>query len=83
SAEQATGLDAIALHSQPVQDLFRQELKREVANRPGYRPDDRIGTFALLKEPFTVENGLLTQTLKVKRAQVSDRYRETIDTLFK
>jgi long-chain acyl-CoA synthetase len=70
------------LAAQPVQDLFKQELKREVANRPGYRADDRVALFKLLEEPFSVENGLLTQTLKVKRNQVSDRYRETIDALF-
>ena len=70
------------LESAEVKSLFRQELKREVANRPGYRPDDRIATFALVAEPFTVENGLLTQTLKVKRNQVGDRYREVIEGLF-
>ena len=73
---------ALDLAAQPVQNLFKQELKREVANRPGYRADDRIGAFKLLAEPFTVENGLLTQTLKVKRAQVSDRYQDDIAALF-
>ncbi len=72
----------VDLNAKAVRDLFKQELKREVAKRPGYRPDDRIGAFELLTEPFSVENGLLTQTLKVKRAQVSDRYREAIDRLY-
>ncbi|MGB5962463.1 MAG: AMP-binding protein, partial [Coleofasciculaceae cyanobacterium] len=31
--------------SKEVQNLFRTELNREVQNRPGYRPDDRISTF--------------------------------------
>ena len=70
------------LQSDAVQTLYKQELKREVANRPGYRADDRIASFALVAEPFTVENGLLTQTLKVKKNQVSDRYRELINGLF-
>ena len=70
------------LQRDAVQTLYKQELKREVANRPGYRPDDRIATFVLVEEPFTVENGLLTQTLKVKRNQVRDRYRQLIDSLF-
>ena len=70
------------LQSDAVQNLYKQELKREVANRPGYRADDRIAAFALIAEPFTVENGLLTQTLKVKKNQVGDRYRELIDGLF-
>ncbi len=70
------------LQSEAVRSLYKQELKREVANRPGYRADDRIASFALVAEPFTVENGLLTQTMKVKKNQVGDRYRELIDGLF-
>ncbi|HEY9645971.1 MAG TPA: AMP-binding protein, partial [Chroococcidiopsis sp.] len=65
-----------------IQDLMRQELTREVKNRPGYRADDRIGPFRLLSEPFTIENGLLTQTLKIRRAVVMDRYRGMIDEMF-
>ncbi|MEM9090275.1 MAG: AMP-binding protein [Cyanobacteria bacterium P01_F01_bin.53] len=76
------GISASELRSKPVQDLFKKELKREVANRPGYRPDDRVATFALLEEPFTIENGLLTQTLKVKRNKVNDRYGDVISGLY-
>ena len=70
------------LTSKPVQDLFRQELNREVQNRPGYRADDRIATFRLIAEPFTIENGLLTQTLKVRRNVVADRYQGVITEMF-
>lgn len=68
--------------SRMIQDLFRQELNREVQNRPGYRPDDRIGTFKLILEPFSIENGLMTQTLKVRRHIVTERYRDIIDGMF-
>jgi long-chain acyl-CoA synthetase len=77
-----SGKETIALDSKVVQDLFRQELNREVKNRPGYRPDDRIGPFRLLLEPFSMENGMLTQTLKVRRAVVMDRYHDMIDKMF-
>ena len=70
------------LESKPVQNLFRQELNREVQNRPGYRPDDRIGTFKLILEPFSVENGMMTQTLKIKRPVVSDHYSDLIEKMF-
>jgi long-chain acyl-CoA synthetase len=72
----------IDLESKIIQDLFRQELNREVQNRPGYRPDDRIGTFKLIVEPFSIENGLMTQTLKVRRHIVTERYRDIIDGIF-
>jgi long-chain acyl-CoA synthetase len=72
----------LTLESKEVQDLFRQELNREVKNRPGYRPDDRIGPFRLLPEPFSIDNGMLTQTLKIRRPVVTDRYRGMIDEMF-
>jgi long-chain acyl-CoA synthetase len=77
-----SGNRVIHLDSKEVQDLFRHELVREVKNRPGYRADDRIGPFRLLMEPFSIENGLLTQTLKVRRAVVMERYRDMIDEMF-
>lgn len=69
-------------NSSSVQDLFRGELARLVKERPGYRPDDRIGTFRLLSEPFSIENGFLTQTLKIRRNVVMERYQGMIDEMF-
>ncbi|MEA5572841.1 long-chain fatty acid--CoA ligase [Calothrix sp. UHCC 0171] len=77
-----TGSQKINLESKIVQDLFRQEMNREVQNRPGYRPDDRINPFRLIVEPFSIENGLMTQTLKLRRHVVMERYRDTINNMF-
>ncbi|WP_414752762.1 AMP-dependent synthetase/ligase [Anabaena sp. CCY 9910] len=72
----------INLESKMIQGLFRQELNREVQNRPGYRPDDRVGPFKLILEPFSIENGLMTQTLKIRRHVVTERYRDIINAMF-
>ena len=70
------------LSSKPVQDLFKTELLQRVKDRVGYRSDDRIAAFRLLTEPFTVDNGLLTQTLKVRRNVVMDQYAAIINEVF-
>jgi len=70
------------LNSKTVQNLFRQELNREVKNRPGYRPDDRIGSFELISEPFSMENGMMTQSFKIKRPVVTEHYRDIINKMF-
>jgi long-chain acyl-CoA synthetase len=70
------------LEKKEIQDLFRQELNREVKNRPGYRADDRVGPFRLIAEPFSIENGMMTQTLKIRRPVVTERYRGMIDEMF-
>jgi long-chain acyl-CoA synthetase len=74
--------DSANLGSKEVQDLFKQELAREVKNRPGFRPDDRIGVFRLLPEAFTIDNGLLTQTLKIRRNVVMEHHQAIIDEMF-
>ncbi|MQM14925.1 hypothetical protein Taro_047860 [Colocasia esculenta] len=42
----------------------------------------QIGPILLLDEPFTTENGLMTPTMKVKREQVTARYRNQIAKLY-
>ncbi len=70
------------LYSQPVQDLYKQELNREVKNRPGYRADDQIKSFEFILEPFSLDNGMMTQTLKIKRPVVTEHYRAMINEMF-
>jgi long-chain acyl-CoA synthetase len=72
----------IDLNSKMIRDLFREELNREVRDRTGYRRDDEIIVFDLIKEPFSVENGLLTQTLKIRRNVVADNYTDVIKKMF-
>ncbi|MDQ1276963.1 MAG: long-chain acyl-CoA synthetase [Thermodesulfobacteriota bacterium] len=38
--------------------------------------------FVFLKDNFTLENGLLTQTMKLKRRIVIDKYKEQIEALY-
>ncbi len=80
--ENLSQLQEINLDSKIVQDLFRQELNREARNRPGYRADDRIGPFRLVLEPFSIENGMMTQTLKIRRHVVMERYHDIINGMF-
>jgi long-chain acyl-CoA synthetase len=72
----------INLESKMIQEKFRQELTGFVRNRPGYRADDRIGPFQLILEPFSMENGMMTRTLKIRRHVVMERYHDTIERMF-
>jgi long-chain acyl-CoA synthetase len=74
--------EASDLNNKAILDLFRSELNREVQNRPGYRPDDRIGILKFIVEPFSQANGMMTQTLKIKRNVVAECYRQLIEGMF-
>ena len=43
---------------------------------------EKIRKYAIIKNPFTYENGLLTNTLKIKRQAVLKRYKKIIDELY-
>ncbi len=45
-------------------------------------PWETVKKFTLLDEPFTIESGELTPTLKVKRSVVNERYQEEIDSMY-
>ncbi|MEO0940704.1 MAG: AMP-binding protein [Cyanobacteria bacterium J06642_12] len=80
---QAQGLEKDAVLELPeTRDLLAAELRQRVKERPGYRADDTIADFRLVPEPFTVENGLMTQTLKVKRKQAIERYANLVADMY-
>jgi long-chain acyl-CoA synthetase len=65
-----------------LEPLLRGELNRLVKDRPGYRIDDRIAVFRFISEPFSIENGTLTQSLKLRRHVVMERYQDMIIEMF-
>lgn len=62
-----------------ARDLISKELEGFQKELASY---ERVRRFALLPEAFTVENELMTPTLKVKRKVVEARYKELIDSLY-
>jgi long-chain acyl-CoA synthetase len=70
------------LNQDSIRNLFKEELNREVKQRAGYRPDDRIANFAFMTAPFSIADGTMTQTFKIKRNVVMQKYAEVIAQLY-
>ncbi|HEY1536329.1 MAG TPA: AMP-binding protein, partial [Polyangiaceae bacterium] len=62
-----------------VKELIEKELAERGHNFRGY---EKPRAFALIREDFTVENGLLTPSLKVRRKLVLDRYLSSLEALY-
>ena len=43
---------------------------------------EKIKKFKLIKEEFTIENGMMTPTLKLKRKKILEKYKEDLEKLY-
>ncbi|RPF75402.1 MAG: long-chain fatty acid--CoA ligase, partial [Synechococcus sp. TMED155] len=64
-----------------LRKLLTSRLNRMLAARTGARPDERLAGVALVAG-FSIENGLLTQTLKQRRDRISSRDAAAIDAIY-
>lgn len=79
---QDCGLDPMAresLEHHRVTAAVLRRVKAMLKQFPGYAKVRRV---TLLLEPWTVENGLLTPTLKIKRAQVLKHHKAAVDAMY-
>jgi long-chain acyl-CoA synthetase len=75
----ATDSPTIVKHPKVVERLARSIEERNA----GLQSYAKIKKFAILPEDFTVDNGLLTPTLKVKRKIITERHKELLDSLYR
>jgi long-chain acyl-CoA synthetase len=77
--DEAAYSDAELLAHEDVQaafdEIFRDYNREAIAH-------EKIRNFRLLPEPFTVEDGTLTPTLKLRRNVITDRYADRIDAMY-
>ena len=71
-------LDRLVEHPKVLAEIARHV---DVANASLSRPE-QVKRFRLLSEPFTIEQGTLTPTFKIKRRVVDDQFSAVIDNLY-
>jgi long-chain acyl-CoA synthetase len=74
---EATG-EALLEHPE-VLERYREEVEKYSGSFKGY---ERVKSLCLLAEDFSVENGLLTPKLSVKRRKVMERWGERYEALY-
>ncbi|MBI5889801.1 MAG: long-chain fatty acid--CoA ligase [Nitrosomonadales bacterium] len=68
-----------SLHSSQTRAYALQRVTQQLHAFPGYA---RIRKVALLADPWTTDNGMLTPTLKIKRAKVLEHHRKEYAALY-
>jgi len=72
-----------------IEDLFSNvDILRMLDGRiellqANFAPYEKIKKYRLLAEPFTMDGGELTNTLKIKRKVVAQKYKDIIDKMYK
>ncbi|ONK72558.1 uncharacterized protein A4U43_C04F20670 [Asparagus officinalis] len=70
--------DAAELSKEKILGLLYDELRRWTSDC-----SFQIGPVLIVDEPFTIDNGLMTPTMKIRRDKVAERYKEQIANLYK
>ncbi len=68
-----------SLHDPRIEKQVLQRIADQIKEFPGYAKVRRV---LLLTEPWSVDNGLLTPTLKVKRGSVVEHFAKQIERLY-
>ena len=70
---------ALAKHPKVIERVSRIVEERNA----GLQSYAKIKKFAILPDDFTIDNGLLTPTLKVKRKIITEKHKELLDSLYR
>ena len=76
-----TFTDNISLaENKKINDLIEKEINQAQKDLAKY---ERVRKFILLPKQFTIENGEMTPTLKLKRKVIEEKYKSVIDGMYK
>lgn len=62
-----------------LEKILLEKITHQTSEFPGYAKIRRV---AVIHEPWNIENGLLTPTLKLKRTKVLEKYKAEVDRLY-
>ncbi|MES9853978.1 MAG: long-chain fatty acid--CoA ligase [Candidatus Thiodiazotropha sp. L084R] len=68
-----------SLQDERLQGVVLKRIRAALKDFPGYAKIRRV---ALLLEPWSIENGLMTPTMKIKRQKVTEHHKTLIDSLY-
>ena len=72
-------VDVKSLDSEKVKDVFLKRINNQLTDFPGYA---KIIRAHIVLNPWDIDGGLITPTLKLKRSEVYERYKKEIIELY-
>ena len=72
----------LSIKDQTLRDLIKKEIATYIKNKQNLKPFEQIKQFEVLNESFRTDNGMMSQTSKIKRNNVFEKYKSTITGMF-
>lgn len=73
-------VDESSLELDVVKNVFLDRINKQLEEFPGYAKVIRVH---IVLNPWDIEGGLITPTLKLKRSEISKKYKEEIEELYR
>ncbi len=76
-------LVALIVLNSEKKDLPKEEIKKEIEKiNENLTKIEKIKKYLIIKEQFTIENSMLTPTLKLKRYKIIEKYKKEFEKLY-
>jgi long-chain acyl-CoA synthetase len=72
--------NAQLIEKEPIKKLFDEHLKKISRDLASH---EKVRRFLLVAEPFSIEKGEMTPTMKVKRKFVEEKFKDELEALYK
>lgn len=70
------------LENPELKNEILKDLRKKVQERNTFRSHERLANIEFVQEGFTPENGLMTLTAKIKKNEVYEKYKNTIESMY-
>lgn len=72
----------VCVKNPALRKLIKSEIDTHIKSKSKLKPFEKIMKFEILKEGFSIDNGLMTSTAKIKRNKVFETYNDIISGMY-
>ena len=72
----------LSIKNPTLRDLIKKEIETHIKSKKNLKSFEQIRQFEVIKDNFSMENGMMSQTAKMKRNNIFEKYKSIISNMF-
>ena len=72
----------LTISNPTLRELIKKEISTYINHKKNLKPFEKIKDFEVLNDNFTMANGMMSQTAKMKRNVISEKYEKPISNMY-